>query len=59
MRLLIDAGANVNAQDDKKALINAGANVNAQAKDGKTAMSLATEKGHTEIANILRNAGAR
>ena len=44
-----------------KALISAGANVNAKANDwtGTTALRFASRKGHTEIVNILKQAGAR
>ena len=45
--------------DTVKALLDAGANVNAQDGDGETALSLAMKEGHTETANALRNAGAR
>jgi ankyrin repeat protein len=39
--------------------IEHGANVNAKKKNGDTALSLAENNGHTEVARILREAGAR
>jgi ankyrin repeat protein len=42
VKLLIDVGANVNAQDD----------------EGYTALRLASKAGHTEIVQMLREAGA-
>ena len=42
-----------------KRLIEKGKNVNARDKEGKTPLSLAVEKGHKEIANLLRKHGAK
>jgi ankyrin repeat protein len=42
-----------------KVLIDAGADVNAKNKDGKTALMWAARYGHTEVAEILKQAGAR
>jgi len=42
-----------------KYLIKHGANINAKNKNGDTALSLAENNGHTEVARILREAGAR
>jgi ankyrin repeat protein len=42
-----------------KYLIKHGANINAKKKNGDTALSLAVNNGHTEIARILREAGAK
>ena len=42
-----------------KVLIGASANVNAETDNGSTALIAATEGGHTEIADILKRAGAR
>lgn len=42
-----------------KMLIEAGADVNAQDNDGKTALSLAKEVGNTEIVQLLTDAGAK
>jgi ankyrin repeat protein len=42
-----------------KYLIKHGANINAKKKNGDTALSLAENNGHTEVARILREAGAR
>ncbi len=42
-----------------KSLIKHGANINAKKKNGDTALSLAENNGHTEVARILREAGAR
>ena len=49
-----------------KVLVRVGANVNAKVasgpysyRAGSTALSLALQNGHTAIANMLRNAGAR
>jgi len=40
-------------------LIEKGANVNARAKDGKTALALAQEEGHSEMVKLLKVAGAK
>jgi len=42
-----------------KILIGASADVNAETDNGSTALIAATEGGHTEIADILKWAGAR
>lgn len=42
-----------------KYLIKHGANINAKNKNGDTALSIAEKNGHTEVARILREAGAR
>jgi ankyrin repeat protein len=42
-----------------KILIDAGADVNAKTQKGDTAMMLAAREGHTEIADMLKQAGAR
>lgn len=42
-----------------KLLIKNGADINAKAKDGSTALSLATEKGHKNIVDILKSHGAK
>jgi ankyrin repeat protein len=42
-----------------KVLLAASANVNEENNGGKTATKLAREKGHTNIINLLREAGAR
>jgi len=42
-----------------KALIDAGADVNLKGKDDRTAMMAAVRKGHTEIVDVLKRAGAR
>ena len=42
-----------------KALLAAGADVNAKEKEGWTALMLAAEKGHTEIVQLLKQAGAK
>ena len=41
-----------------KYLIKHGANINAKNKNGDTALSIAEKNGHTEVARILREAGA-
>ncbi len=40
-------------------LIKNGANVNAKSMDGSTALSLAVEKGHNDIINVLKSNGAK
>jgi ankyrin repeat protein len=40
-------------------LITKGADVNAKGNSGETALSVAKEKGHTEIVELLRKHGAR
>jgi ankyrin repeat protein len=42
-----------------KYLIKHGANINAKKKNGDTALSLAENNSHTEVARILREAGAK
>ena len=42
-----------------KYLIKHGANINAKKKNGDTALSLAENNGHTEVARILQESGAR
>ena len=39
-------------------LIDAGANVNAQTSTGDTALTYACENGHTDVADLLLQAGA-
>jgi len=39
-------------------LIIGGANPNARDRDGKSTLELATKKGHEDIVNILKAAGA-
>ncbi len=73
INLLLDAGANPNAQrgreaalhiavrsgclDCVKALVEAGADVNAKTKDGKTPLHLAKFKGQREVADYLMSHG--
>jgi len=40
-------------------LIDKGADVNAKDRDGKTPLSLAQEKGHNEIIELLKKRGAK
>jgi ankyrin repeat protein len=42
-----------------KLLIEAGADVNAQDNKAWAALKYASKKGHTEIVNLLREAGAK
>ena len=42
-----------------KALLEAGAEVDARDKEGKTALMRATEKGHADIVQLLKQAGAK
>ena len=41
-----------------QALLEAGADVNATNNEGETALAVAQNNGHTEMVEILRNAGA-
>ena len=73
VKALIELGVDVNADDGSglmaaalegrtetvKALIEAGADVNAKDMNGDTALTWAAGPGHTEIVEILRQAGAR
>jgi len=75
VELLIAKGADINAgegewtalhgaadqgrRDIAELLIAKGADVNAKESDGKTALSLAKEKGHDEIVELLRKHGAK
>jgi hypothetical protein len=40
-------------------LLKAGADVHSRANDGSTALSVATSKGHQDLVELLRNAGAK
>jgi ankyrin repeat protein len=40
-------------------LLDHGANVQAHDKSGRTALTVATEKGYTALIALLKNAGAR
>jgi len=42
-----------------KLLLGKGADVNAKAKDGWTALMIASRKGHQEVVNLLKAHGAR
>ncbi len=55
--LMMAAGNN--RSDLVSFLITRGADVNARAKDGKTALALAREEGHTEVVKLLKAAGAK
>jgi ankyrin repeat protein len=44
--------------DVVKVLLQAGADVNVRALDGRTALTLAKQSGHTELVSILEKAGA-
>ena len=44
--------------DVATALINAGADVNAKTNDGRTPLDIALGKNRTEVAKVLRGAGA-
>jgi len=42
-----------------KILLELGANVNVKDKEGRTALAYATVRGHTEIVQLLKQAGAK
>jgi ankyrin repeat protein len=52
------AAANGNI-DVTKLLVENGADLEAESEDGHTALMYAMEEGHTEIAELLEEAGAR
>ena len=53
-------GAAVNGDSEiVQALLAKGAKVNEKNKDGKTALRIAEENGHTEIVELLKKAGAK
>lgn len=58
MTALMEA-AEFGSKDIVELLINAGADVNAENEDGVTALGYAKWKGHDDIAELLRAAGAR
>ena len=45
--------------DNVRALFDAGADLEAKDKEGSTALMTAEERGHAEIAELLRKAGAK
>ena len=45
--------------DVVRALVSAGADVNTQRNDGRSALSIASEEGHTEVAKMLLDNGAQ
>ncbi len=45
--------------DNVRALLDAGADLEAKDKEGSTALMTAEDEGHTEIAEVLRKAGAK
>jgi ankyrin repeat protein len=55
---LIEAAQNGRAEE-VQALLEGGADVNAKDDDGQTALTVATQAGHTEIAEMLKKAGAK
>ena len=48
-----------NAKEVTELLLTKGADVNAKDKDGKTPLALAVQSGHSALANILRDQGAK
>jgi ankyrin repeat protein len=42
-----------------KILIEAGADVNARDNEGRTALKIAADKGHTDLVQLLKAAGAK
>jgi ankyrin repeat protein len=72
MKLLIDAGADLNTKDDDgwtalmyaddvqrtELLLKTGADMTVKSKDGKTALTLAIENQQEEIAKLLKSRGA-
>ena len=51
--------ANYNLIENIKLLINAGADINAKNNDGKTALIIAANLGHSETAKLLIDNGAK
>jgi ankyrin repeat protein len=72
LKLLIDAGAELNATDNEgrtalmyagdiervRVLLNAGIDLTLKSKDGKTALTLAIENRQDDIAKVLKSRGA-
>jgi len=56
---LLEAVVSWRSHDFVKALLEAGADLNAMDNDDKTALMLADEHGHTEIVQLLKEAGAK
>ena len=56
---LLEAVVSWRSHDFVKALLEAGADVNAMDNDDKTALMLADENGHSEIVELLKQAGAK
>lgn len=50
---------NAGATETAKLLIENGADVNAKAEDGRTPLRVATGRDFSEIAELLKNAGAK
>ena len=57
--LMYAAASESNDPELIRALLASGADLNVKAKDGETALKLASRKGRTEIVRLLEKAGAK
>lgn len=53
------AAANDGYSDTVQVLLSRGADLNAKAKDGATAITIATSMNHPDIVKLLKSAGAK
>jgi ankyrin repeat protein len=55
----LHAAARYNRKSVAEVLISNGADINAKTKDGGTALSLAKDRGYTDIVELLKKHGAK